>query len=157
MDKQSFVLRESMPQVRDNAVAAILALDGTKAWDVTIRPYVKETRSQRQNKGYWGVWIPVAADYFGVSKDQIHNEWKTFFARVYWADPVNDDQRSWIQAYSDLKELGATKEQLDRMITLCSTKWANTKQFAGAMDDIDQAMNDRGLVLPEIDPEKRTT
>jgi hypothetical protein len=143
------------PQVMQNLQSILINRNPEIAMDVTIGPHKKETRSDRQNRGYWGVWMPCAALHFGKSKDEVHNGWKEMFARVYMADPRTDIQKEWVTAYNDVKTLGGSREQLKRIKSLCSSTWADTEQFAMAMNDIDQAMHDRGLILPEIDPEKK--
>ncbi len=143
-------------QIMQNIQSMLLNRNTKVAMDVVIGPHKKETRSDRQNAGYWGVWMPAAALHFGVSKDKVHTGWKELMARIYMGDARNDDQKRWVSAYNDLKGLGASDDQLKKMRRLCSTTWSDTDQFATYMNDIEQAMIERELYLPVIDPEKRT-
>lgn len=52
--------------------------DSGKDFVVEFRPY-KSKRSNPQNSYYWGVVIPICADFLGYSADEMHFEFASRF------------------------------------------------------------------------------
>jgi hypothetical protein len=55
--------------------------DGTKL-DIVIKKQ-KAQRTNEQNKYYWGVVIPILADYFGYESDEMHMVLRGKFLRIH--------------------------------------------------------------------------
>lgn len=53
--------------------------DGTRV-EVTVRKY-RRTRTLEQNRYYWGVVIYILADFFGYSKEEMHEAMKWKFLK----------------------------------------------------------------------------
>lgn len=48
--------------------------------EITIKPY-KRKRSDQQNRFYWGVVVPILANHFGYTKDEMHDALRWEFLR----------------------------------------------------------------------------
>ena len=64
-----YILRDQ--SIQANAIEAIRALDLSKTWRVTIKPYVKK-RTLDQNSLYWE-WLTMIGDHIGDCKDEVHH------------------------------------------------------------------------------------
>lgn len=54
--------------------------------ELTLKKY-KPRRTDPQNKYYWGVVVPMLADNFGYTKDEMHDALKWLFLRKPEAEP----------------------------------------------------------------------
>lgn len=71
MRKTFYIAKEGAPRVAENAKAWIDGLPIEKAWKVEISPY-RKTRSNEQNRYYWGVIIHTLSEATGYEPDDIH-------------------------------------------------------------------------------------
>lgn len=71
-----------MPRFTREAMNRWLMTLKGKAVDITVRKH-KRNRTTEQNSYYWGVVIPILADYFGYDDSEtLHNELKLMFNPV---------------------------------------------------------------------------
>jgi len=59
VDKQKFILWPERPQIKDNALHALEALDPDKTWDVVISRHVKSKTAEQRS------WFHVLCGLFG--------------------------------------------------------------------------------------------
>ena len=88
--------------------------DGTKVWlSVSI---ARKIRSNQQNAFYFGVIVPILADEFGYSKEEMHEALKWKFLRI----PGDDGKLDTVKSTAKLTTT-EFEEHLDAI-----REWANT-------------------------------
>ena len=96
-------------------------LDGNRL-EIVVRPY-KPKRSNPQNRYYHGVIIPILADHFGYTHDEMHEAIKGEFLR---------------------------KKDDDKPLTVGSTAKLNTEQFNQLTEKIKMwAAMEYGVFIPD--------
>ncbi len=63
---------------------------------------VKQTRSQAQNKYYWGVIVPILASEFGYFKDEMHELLRKKFLAYTKANPHTGEMEMFAQSTTKL-------------------------------------------------------
>lgn len=114
--------------MRRAAAKAVMALTSADVCEVTIKPH-KLTRSQRQNRYYWGVVIKTLSDFTGDDAEATHKALSEMF----------------------LHGEKVTALGIEVMVYPSTTK-LNTKEFSAFVDAIRHfAMHDYGVYIPEVD------
>lgn len=91
--------------------------------ELILRKRTKK-RTNPQNRYYWGIVVPMLAENFGYTKDEMHEALKWLFLRKPDADPP----------------------------TVGSTAKLQTKEFAAYIEQIQTwAATEHGIVIPDPD------
>ncbi len=91
--------------------------------DVVIGPHVK-TRTDRQSRYYFGVVVPLLADFCGYEKDEMHETLAMRFLRI-----------------EDCPVTGAPRRK--------RTPKTNTKEFADYVDACIRLAAEHGVYIPD--------
>lgn len=124
-----------------NRAALSKALHGMKDGEVLIRiERLSATRSQQQNRWYWGVIVQLLADHTGYTPDEMHELLKAKFIPKRFA------------------VANGNGEIQDELVIGGSSAKLNTVEFGEFCEAIRQwAAGDLGVVIPDpVDDIRRT-
>lgn len=120
-----------------NTVEFLSRLSATRAWEIVIRPYVRD-KTDPQNKSLWGLAYPILERATGQDAE----DWHEYFCgeKFGWVEKEFFGKRKLRPARTTTTDYDGNKNNL------------NTIEFAEFFDFIQRRCAENGVHIPDPDP-----
>lgn len=123
-------------------------------YPIEIKANKASSKRMAQLGGMFGVWIKEISQETGESQNDIHARLKKdFLMPVYFANPVGNDQDTWVELAAHYQTIG-DQEKLVRHLKRISLVWARVTQMSDYMNAVWEECTSNGIFLSPLEKDR---